>query len=206
MKNFSKEWTEPTFTFSSVVFIIIFHIACFIGLLSWAIAYVLNKDTSFFVLLLVFIATIIMNYTFLSVVNQDAMKSEFQLLHNLTVRLAKMFDSLELVAKVLFCQPPGSAWRGRQEEASPLRLFFTDQTKVSASAGGENSVIQMVGSLYDSIENTYGKITTRLYRAFQPSPVGSSAGLTLKKFCCVPYAIIYLFSLILLLVEIILIV
>lgn len=36
--------------------------------------------------------------------------------------------------------------------------------------GGENSVVQMLGSLYDAIENDYGAIATRLYRAFKPKP------------------------------------
>jgi type VI protein secretion system component VasF len=39
---------------------------------------------------------------------------------------------------------------------------------VSSTTGGENSVVQMLGSLYDSIENDYGAFPTRLYRAFRP--------------------------------------
>ena len=48
------------------------------------------------------------------------------------------------------------------------RFYFTDQTRVSSTTGGENSVVQMLGSLYDSIENDYGAFPTRLYRAFRP--------------------------------------
>merc|ERR1719186_798329 len=206
MKNFSKEWTDPAFRFTHLVFLIIFHITCVIGLLSWTITHFLSTDTSFLVLLLVMMGTIVVSYGFLFIVNQDAIKSEFNLVYSLNMNLARLFSSLELISKVLFCQPPGSNWRGRQEKASPLRLFFTDQTKVSTSAGGDNSVVQMIGSLYDSIENTYGKTTTRLYRAFQPSPVSSTSGLILKKFCCIPYAIIYLLSFLLLLAEIIVII
>ena len=39
----------------------------------------------------------------------------------------------------------GSQWLGRQEKAQPLKLFFSDQSKVSTSAGAENSVIQIIG-------------------------------------------------------------
>jgi len=49
-----------------------------------------------------------------------------------------------------------------------VRFYFTDQTRVSSTTGGENSVVQMLGSLYDSIENDYGAFPTRLYRAFRP--------------------------------------
>ena len=47
-------------------------------------------------------------------------------------------------------------------QAQPLKLIFTDQSKVSTSAGAENSVIQILGSLYDSLETTYGTFSTRL--------------------------------------------
>ncbi len=50
------------------------------------------------------------------------------------------------------------------------RFYFTDQTKVSRSTRGENSVVQMIGSLLDSIEADYGVVATRLYRAFRPKP------------------------------------
>lgn len=51
-----------------------------------------------------------------------------------------------------------------------FRYFFTDQARVSSTAGGENSVVQMLGSLYDAIENHYGSLATRLYRSFKPKP------------------------------------
>lgn len=51
-----------------------------------------------------------------------------------------------------------------------FRFYFTDQTRVSSTTGGENSVVQMLGSLYDAIENNYGAFPTRLYRAFKPKP------------------------------------
>ena len=41
---------------------------------------------------------------------------------------------------------------------------------MSRSASGENSVVQMIGSLLDSIESDYGVVATRLYRAFRPQP------------------------------------
>ena len=41
---------------------------------------------------------------------------------------------------------------------------------MSRSTRGENSVVQMIGSLLDSIEGDYGVVATRLYRAFRPKP------------------------------------
>ena len=47
------------------------------------------------------------------------------------------------------------------KHAQPLRLLFTDQTKVITSSGGQNSVTQMIGSLYDAIEIQYGMFASR---------------------------------------------
>jgi ankyrin repeat-rich membrane spanning protein len=49
-------------------------------------------------------------------------------------------------------------------------FYFTEQTKISSTTGGENSVVQMLGSLYTCIENDYGVMSSRLYRAFRPKP------------------------------------
>lgn len=88
-------------------------------------------------------------------------------------------------------------------------FYFTDQTRVSSTTGGENSVVQMIGSLYDSIENHYGTLATRLYRAFRPKPgifliflksypnmthffvVKSSSTWTWRKMCCLPYVVLF---------------
>lgn len=51
-----------------------------------------------------------------------------------------------------------------------FRFYFTDQTRVSSTTPGESTIVQMIGSLYDSIEKDFGSISTRLYRAFRPKP------------------------------------
>ena len=74
---------------------------------------------------------------------------------------------------------------------NPLRLLFTDQTKVTTSAGGQNSVTQMIGSLYDAIEEHHGTIASRLFRAFRPKPLTSTSKESWRNICCIPYALIY---------------
>jgi hypothetical protein len=68
-----------------------------------------------------------------------------------------------------------------------VRFYFTDQTRVSSTTGGENSVVQMLGSLYDSIENDHGAFPTRLYRAFRPK-----SGDCVKELCL--YMSVYVLS------------
>jgi ankyrin repeat-rich membrane spanning protein len=50
------------------------------------------------------------------------------------------------------------------------RFYFTEQAKISSSAGGESCLLHMLGSLYDAIEKDYGSWAPRLYRAFRPQP------------------------------------
>ena len=64
--------------------------------------------------------------------------------------------------------------------------------KVITAAGGQNSVTQMIGSLYDAIEDHYGIFASRLYRAFRPKPLKSTATSSWRKMCCLPYAYIYM--------------
>ncbi len=68
---------------------------------------------------------------------------------------------------MVFSHPPGSESPALNNQVQPLRLLFTDQTKVVTSAGGQNSVTQMIGSLLDAVEAQYGRVATRLYRAFR---------------------------------------
>jgi len=206
MQNFARDWIDPTFHMSPLLFFVVFHFASFLGVLAWIISYHYNPTNSFLVLLLVTVGTLLLCYFFLFGVWQGTFKSDWYTLYNINVGLAKKFNELKLLVNVVFNHPPGSKWIGRQEKAQPLKLFFTDRSKVSTSAGTENSVIQIIGSLYDSLEATYGTFATRLYRAFRPKPVKSSSPTTLRKLCCIPYGALYLFSYILVLVEIVLII
>eukprot|EP00092_Neocalanus_flemingeri_P001634 GFUD01001744.1.p1 GENE.GFUD01001744.1~~GFUD01001744.1.p1 ORF type:complete len:1748 (+),score=397.63 GFUD01001744.1:305-5548(+) len=205
MQNFARDWIDPTFHMSPLLFCVVFHLSSFLGLLAWIISY--HHDVnSFLVLFLVTVGTLLLCYIVLFGVWQGTFKSDWYTLYNINVALAKKFNELKLLVNVVFNHPPGSKWIGRQEKAQPLKLFFTDQSKVSTSAGAENSVIQIIGSLYDSLEATYGTFATRLYRAFRPKPVKSTAPTTLRKLCCIPYGALYLFSYVLVLVEIVLII
>ena len=112
---------------------------------------------------------------------------------------------------MIFSHPPGPDWVGSgnaygQGSIRPLRLLFTDQTKVITSAGGQNSVTQMIGSLYDAIEDHYGIFATRLYRAFRPKPLKSTSMAKWRRMCCLPYAYIYMVVIVLFMTAVVLLV
>ena len=161
---------------------------------------------SFLVLFLVTFLSFTVSYMILFGIWQGTYKSDWFTLYNINVFMARKFNDLRLLVNIVFKHPPGPKWTGGQEKAQPLKLIFTDQSKVSTSAGAENSVIQILGSLYDNLEVTYGRVGTRLYRAFRPRAVKSTSASSLRKLCCIPYAYFYLFSYLLTITEIILIV
>ena len=74
-------------------------------------------------------------YIILFAIWQGTFKSDWYTLYNINVAVAKKFNELSLVVAVVFNHPPGAKWRGNQEKAQPLKLIFTDQSKVSTSAG-----------------------------------------------------------------------
>ena len=206
MQHFAREWIDPTFHLSPLLACVVFHVATLLGVFAWIVTRVHTVNNSFLVLLLVTVATMLICYLALFAIWQGTYKSDWYFLYDINVALARKFNELRLLVNVLFSHPAGPQWVGRQEKAQPLKLFFTDQSKVSTSAGAENSVVQIIGSLYDSLEATYGTFATRLYRAFRPRPVKSSGPARLRKLCCVPYASFYLLSYVLLLAEVILII
>jgi ankyrin repeat-rich membrane spanning protein len=184
MKNFAREWVDPVFQFTSLMFLVLLHLSLIVGtavglsVQNWIIG------------LSVAVAFMLVSYIFLALVWFANKRYDWDWPYNFNVKLTRKLNNIKLVLQVLFCHPPGApAYDG--VSAHPIRFYFTDQTRVSSTAGGENSVVQMLGSLYDAIENDYGALATRLYRAFKPKPVKSSSTWKLRKLCCLPYVIVF---------------
>lgn len=214
MKNFTKEWiVEPTLENSPLVFMVILHLACLIGIVSWILSYLaidLGAHASIVAMGLA-VGIVILTYSLLFGLITFSRNSHNATLYDLKVFLGNHFENLKLIVNVIFSHPPGPEWAGGmdpygQTTIHPLRLLFTDQTKVITSAGGQNSVTQMIGSLFDAIEDHYGIFATRLYRAFKPRPLKSTTVSKWRKMCCLPYAYLYVFVTLLSLLTVILLV
>uniref|UniRef100_A0A0K2UQ48 Uncharacterized protein n=1 Tax=Lepeophtheirus salmonis TaxID=72036 RepID=A0A0K2UQ48_LEPSM len=204
MKSFSREWVDPSFHNSPLLFAIILHIAAFIGITTLIISYTASSlgNTSGLVGLIVALSTIVLSYIFILIIRQGSYKFNW-LSFNITI--ASKFNSLKLILQVMFCHPPGQEFINSVIEVQPLRLLFTEQTKVITSAGGQNSVTPMIGSLYDAVEKQYGKFASRLFRAFRPTPVKNTSPIRWKKVCCIPYIVIYFICFFLILAGVVLI-
>ncbi|KAK9732317.1 Ankyrin repeats (3 copies) [Popillia japonica] len=185
MKNFAREWSDPSFQFTSILFLVVLHFSLILGTVgglsinSWIAG--TSIGGGFFLI----------SYFVLALIGLASDRYDWDWRYNFKVKFTRKMNNLKLILQILFCHPPSSLNAGDILSAQPIRFYFTDQTRVSSTTGGENSVVQMIGSLYDAIESDYGSITTRLYRAFKPKPAKSSSSWKWRKICCIPYVCIF---------------
>ncbi|OXU24596.1 hypothetical protein TSAR_000048 [Trichomalopsis sarcophagae] len=186
MKNFARQWIDPSFQFSSLLFLIVTHASLLIGVTiglicqSWVTGLVSGASL------------VVIVYVFLLLVWHANKRYDWYWPYNFTVALSTKLNSLKLLLQVTFCHPPGNQTHDGIT-IQPIKFFFTDQTRVGTTTAGENAVVQMVGSLYDSIESEFGSMSTRLYRAFRPKPVKTTASWKWRHLCCLPYVAIFEF-------------
>ncbi|XP_058810678.1 kinase D-interacting substrate of 220 kDa B-like [Phymastichus coffea] len=186
MKNFARQWLDPSFQFSSLLFLVITHVSLLIGVTIGLIC------QSWITGLISGASLVILIYVFLLMVWYANKRYDWYWPYNFTVALTTKLNSLKLLLQVTFCHPPGNQTH-EGIAIQPIKFYFTDQTRVGTTTAGENAVVQMVGSLYDSIENEFGSLPTRLYRAFRPKPVKSTASWRWRHLCCLPYVAIFEF-------------
>ncbi|XP_054258040.1 kinase D-interacting substrate of 220 kDa B isoform X3 [Macrosteles quadrilineatus] len=179
MKSFARQWVDPTFQFSWLLLVLVCHLAVLVGVVIGLILY--HWLPAAIVILTIFILT----YALLAVIWYGSNRYTWDWPYNLNLFLTRKMNAIKVVLHVMFCHPPGAQWND-SFTAQPIRFYFTDQTRVSSSAAGENSVVQMIGSLYDSIENDYGALSTRLYRALRPKCLKSTSSWRWRKLCCLP--------------------
>ncbi|XP_076680396.1 ankyrin repeat-rich membrane spanning isoform X3 [Andrena cerasifolii] len=186
MKNFARQWIDPVFQFSFLLFLVVSHVSLLVGttvglaLQSWIVGLACG------------ISLIFITYAFLILIWNANKRYDWYWPYNFTVALTTKLNSLKLLLQVIFCHPPGSQVHDGVT-VQPIKFYFTDQTRVGTTAAGENAVVQMVGSLYDSIENDFGSLSTRLYRAFRPKPDKSTTTWKWRHLCCLPYIVIFEF-------------
>ncbi|ROT65869.1 hypothetical protein C7M84_016147 [Penaeus vannamei] len=191
MCSFARQWVEPLFQFSPLVVLVVVHLSLLVGLIaavptiSWEIG--LAAGGSVFLVITLFLVA----------VWHGSRRYDWHLWYRWSVALAHQVAAFKLVLQVIFCSPPGPQWKEWKDgvQARPLKFIFAEGAKPSSTAGGENSVVQMLGSLFDMVEKEYGMFATRFYRAFRPKPQGVSAPWKYRRLCCMPYIVIFFVTL-----------
>ncbi|XP_063216492.1 kinase D-interacting substrate of 220 kDa isoform X3 [Bacillus rossius redtenbacheri] len=185
MKGFAHQWLEPLLQLSSTL---VFGVVS-LGALVLGVAVSLATRNW-----VPGVATaggaVLLSYLFLFFVWHGSQRYDWSWPYNFHLHLTRRMNALKLVLQVTFCHPPGATWNDAMS-AQPIRFLFTDHTRVSSTTGGENSLVQMLGSLYDAIEKECGAVSTRLYRAFRPRAIKSASSWRWRRMCCVPYAVVF---------------
>lgn len=110
-------------------------------------------------------------------------------LYSLQHSLLKKIGKFRLILQVAFCHPPGPSHSQASIQTMQVRFHFAETN--SAAATGEYAIGYMIASLFTAIENYYGSIPTRLYRAFKPKPLKPSSGWRFRKMCCLPLFLLF---------------
>ncbi|XP_059471713.1 kinase D-interacting substrate of 220 kDa isoform X2 [Neocloeon triangulifer] len=181
MKGFARQWVEPTFAFTPLLFLLVLHVALLLAVASYLAA------NSWIVGCSVGVGFFIGCYIVLLLIWYGAQRLDWYWPYNTSVALAYRLARIKLVLEVLFCHP--AAQNRENTNANPIRFYFSDQAKLSTTAGRESSLLNMIGSLYDALEKDYGTWAPRLYRAFRPEPVRSSW--QWRRLCCLPYCVLW---------------
>ncbi|XP_037295400.1 kinase D-interacting substrate of 220 kDa B isoform X3 [Manduca sexta] len=184
MKNFARQWSSSGWAWSWAVWWGAWHAALGAG----ALAALAGAAPHVAVLVCgVLFAAI---YLALYLLWYTGNKYEWWWAGGVLSALGRRFSSLLLVLQVVFCHPPGPN-DPRALPATPIRFHFTEGMKSSGGQEGEAMVVQMIASLAEALECQYGRVCTRLARAFRPKPVSATSGWKWRRVCCIPHIITF---------------
>ncbi|GAB6020752.1 hypothetical protein CHUAL_003414 [Chamberlinius hualienensis] len=184
MRNFAKQWIEPTFEFTWIAFMVVLFVATILGIVSGIVSKI------WFVGFAVFGGVILLSYILLAVVRFGSERYDWHYCYEISTYLARKTSSLWLFLQVVFCSPPEKLAIGDATKPQNIKFLFSDQSKSSGASGGA-SVVQMVSSLFSALEHEYGTLTTRLYTVFRPKPLATNSW-KWRRMCCIPYFYLFL--------------
>ncbi len=106
------------------------------GVLSWSISYSVHADETWSAVIgvVVLVVLVVLSYLFFVGVSRGSFRYDWDLLQTGSAFLSRQFNSLKLVLNVVFSHPPGPESSAQSNQVQPLRLLFTDQTKVKLRA------------------------------------------------------------------------
>ncbi|XP_026744972.1 kinase D-interacting substrate of 220 kDa B isoform X3 [Trichoplusia ni] len=184
MKNFARQWSETGWAWSWAVSWGAWHVALSVAAISAVIGappYV-ALGLCFALFALIYLALYILWYT--------GNRYEWWWAGGVVSALGRRFSSLLLALQVVFCHPPGPN-DPRALPATPIRFHFTEGMKSGGGQEGDAMVVQMIASLGEALECQYGRICTRLARAFRPKPVSATSGWKWRRVCCIPHIVTF---------------
>ncbi|XP_041977396.1 kinase D-interacting substrate of 220 kDa B isoform X18 [Aricia agestis] len=184
MKNFARQWNETGWAWSWAVAWGAWHAA-----LAAAVATALAGARAYVALAVCFglFATLYLAFYLLWYLGN---RYEWWWSTGVVAALGRRFGSLLLVLQVVFCHPPGPN-DPRALPATPIRFHFTEGMRSGGGQEGVAAAAQMLAGLAEALECQYGRVCTRLARAFRPTPISSTSSWKWRRSCCVPHIITF---------------
>lgn len=185
MTSFSRQWSDVPIKATWLIVLISLHLALLLGLIvaliTWSWIYGLIAVTSF--LLLFYSMSLTLKF-----INR---RYNFDWSYSFHHSLLKKVGKFRLILQVAFCHPPGALHSTQTSgvQTMPVRFHFAETN--SAALSGESAIGYMLASLFTAVENYYGSVPTRLYRAFRPRPLKPSSNWRFRKMCCVPIFLLF---------------
>ncbi|XP_045485898.1 kinase D-interacting substrate of 220 kDa B isoform X4 [Pieris rapae] len=184
MKNFARQWSETGWSWSWAVWWSAWHAA--LALAAVAAACGAPPYLALGLCFVLFATFYLALYTLWYLTH----RYEWWWAGGVLSAMGKRFSSLLLVLQVVFCHPPGPN-DPRALPATPIRFHFTEGMKSGSGQESEAMVVQMLASLAEALELQYGRVCTRLARAFRPKPVSSTSGWRWRRACCIPHIVTF---------------
>ncbi|XP_031633089.1 kinase D-interacting substrate of 220 kDa isoform X3 [Contarinia nasturtii] len=180
MNMFARQWAEPPIRAPWLLIIVCWHLSVLIGsvvgLATWS--YIYGTASALIALSFFFFSLQLIKF----VNNHYDFYWPYAFMNGVMRRLGR----LRLILQVAFCHPPGP-----QSSSQPLPVRFHFAEANQASPTGEMAIAGMLISLFEAIENHYGALPTRLYRAFKPKPLKASASWRWRRMCCIPLVLLF---------------
>ncbi|KAG5674401.1 hypothetical protein PVAND_004375 [Polypedilum vanderplanki] len=187
MTCFSRQWSEPQIQATWLIVLLSIHLSLFSGIIvalsTWSVLY--GSITTASLLILMYSISLLLKF-----VNR---RYNFDWSYNLHHSFLKKIGKFRLILQVAFCHPPGPLHSSQASaiQTMPVRFHFSETN--SAAPNGESALGYMLAALFTAIENYYGAIPTRLFRAFNKTikPVKPSSNWRFRKMCCVPIFVLF---------------
>lgn len=185
MTSFSRQWSDVPVKATWLFVLISIHLALVLGLIvalsTWS--WILGVVTTASFLLLSYSMSLALKF-----INR---RYSFDWSYNFHHSILKKIGKFRLILQVAFCHPPGASHSTQTSavQTMPVRFHFAETN--SAAPNGESAIGYMLAALFTAIENYYGSVPTRLYRAFKPRPLKPSSNWRFRKMCCVPIFLLF---------------
>ncbi|XP_029195259.2 kinase D-interacting substrate of 220 kDa-like isoform X4 [Acropora millepora] len=188
MREFAHQDLRAMFHFSRFVFIILLVFCTVVGVvLAASVGYATGIGIALGIFLACYLLFVIAYFA-------DRRYSRGEPSCGIGAYVTNAVETVKLLCQLVFCIPPSP---GSTKPNMPVRFLFTDFSKLTCTGSEAASLVGMIETLCDVVENEFGFFVTRLYRVFRSPPAEydetmMSEARWKRCCCCVPTFIIFL--------------